>query len=45
MWKIVAVFCLYVQMTYGAVTELTDNDFYSYAAKKQVLLVNFYAPW
>eukprot|EP00111_Clytia_hemisphaerica_P003213 TCONS_00009153-protein len=45
MWKIVAVFCLYVQMTYGAVNELTDNDFYSYAAKKQVLLVNFYAPW
>lgn len=31
--------------TVSAVQELTDNDFYNYAAKKEVLLVDFYAPW
>ena len=25
--------------------ELTDTDFYAYAKDKEVLLVDFYAPW
>lgn len=30
---------------YGAVTELDDSNFYDYAKDKDVLLVDFYAPW
>lgn len=30
---------------YGAVTELNDRNFYEYAKDKDVLLVDFYAPW
>lgn len=27
------------------IQELTDTDFYAYAKDKEVLLVDFYAPW
>lgn len=30
---------------HGAVTELNDGNFYEYAKDKDVLLVDFYAPW
>ena len=43
--KALALFCmLYLHSTH-AVMELDDNTFFNFAAKKQVLLVNFYAPW
>merc|ERR1711931_5174 len=31
--------------THGAVIELDDNSFYDYAKDRDVLLVDFYAPW
>jgi len=40
--------CLVVMLVVcsaNAVLELDDASFYSYAAKKQILLVDFYAPW
>ena len=29
----------------SAVTELSDENFFNYAKDKDVLLVDFYAPW
>jgi len=43
--KALAVFCMLYLHSTNAVTELDDNSFFNFAAKKQVLLVNFYAPW
>ena len=43
--KALVVFCMLYLHATNAVTELDDNSFFNYASKKQVLLVNFYAPW
>jgi len=41
----VGVLLVVTPATYGDVTELTDQNFYEYAKDKDVLLVDFYAPW
>jgi len=37
--------CLFSEHASGAVTELTDANFFDYAKDKDVLLVDFFAPW
>lgn len=44
MWVNPGLFFVLIGYT-SAVIELTDNNFYSYAQTKDVLLVDFYAPW
>ena len=36
---------LFARFARGAVIELDDNSFYNYAKDRDVLLVDFYAPW
>lgn len=39
------LFVLFARFARGAVIELDDNSFYNYAKDRDVLLVDFYAPW
>ena len=44
MFTLATLVCLLAHHV-SAIPELTDASFYDYAKEKDVLLVNFYAPW